>query len=248
MVVPRLPRQSRRGAGRRDGRAGAQRARRRLRHRRAPRAPRAGACRDATLIGIDIDAGAAAVARDKSGARSASARSTALPFADGRFDAIFSADVLCHRGVDERAALAEFRRCLRPGGVARAQSAGLSLAAIPRMTPPSTMRGATAAAALHDLLARRRLHRHPTPATGTVSSSPHGAPAQAVARRRGRPAQRRGASSGAGRARSSAPSRRSRRRLLRAAASAALRRLDPGNRGEAMTNPRSGAQHRHPRL
>jgi SAM-dependent methyltransferase len=40
-----------------------------------------------------------------------------LPFLDASFAAIVSADVLCHRGVDERAALSEFRRCLRPGGV-----------------------------------------------------------------------------------------------------------------------------------
>jgi SAM-dependent methyltransferase len=41
----------------------------------------------------------------------------ALPFADTAFDAIFSADVLCHRGVDGDAALDELRRCLKPGGL-----------------------------------------------------------------------------------------------------------------------------------
>ena len=72
---------------------------------------------DAMLVGLDLDAGAAAVARDKS-ARSVFVGSVAhLPFADACFDAILSADVLCHRGVDERAALAGFRRCLKPGGV-----------------------------------------------------------------------------------------------------------------------------------
>ncbi|HLY54926.1 MAG TPA: methyltransferase domain-containing protein, partial [Stellaceae bacterium] len=40
----------------------------------------------------------------------------ALPFPDGAFAAIFSADVLYHRNVDEMRALAEFRRCLAPGG------------------------------------------------------------------------------------------------------------------------------------
>lgn len=40
---------------------------------------------------------------------------TALPFADGSFDAIVSADVICQ--VDNpQTALAEFHRCLRPGG------------------------------------------------------------------------------------------------------------------------------------
>jgi SAM-dependent methyltransferase len=71
---------------------------------------------DATLIGIDIDAGAAAVAHHKSRRAVCVGSVAALPFADGRFDAILSADVLCHRGVDERATLADFRRCLKPGG------------------------------------------------------------------------------------------------------------------------------------
>ncbi len=40
-----------------------------------------------------------------------------LPFADAAFGAIFSADVLCHRDVDEAAALAQFHRCLGDRGV-----------------------------------------------------------------------------------------------------------------------------------
>jgi SAM-dependent methyltransferase len=40
----------------------------------------------------------------------------ALPFAGGIFGAVVSADVLCHAAVEPRAALAEFRRVLRPGG------------------------------------------------------------------------------------------------------------------------------------
>ena len=71
---------------------------------------------DATLIGLDIDAGAAAVAGGKSGRAVCVGSVAALPFADASFDAILSADVLCHSGVDERAALMAFRRCLRPGG------------------------------------------------------------------------------------------------------------------------------------
>lgn len=71
---------------------------------------------DATLVGIDVDWGAAVVARRKTGRAVCIGSVAALPFADGAFDAILSADVLCHRGVDERAALAGFRRCLRPGG------------------------------------------------------------------------------------------------------------------------------------
>ncbi|HET7595146.1 MAG TPA: class I SAM-dependent methyltransferase [Stellaceae bacterium] len=71
---------------------------------------------DATLIGIDIDLGAVAAARGKSGCAVCVGSVAALPFIDRSFDAILSADVLCHRGVDERAALAGFRRCLKPGG------------------------------------------------------------------------------------------------------------------------------------
>lgn len=71
---------------------------------------------DATLIGLDIDSGAAAVARGKIGRPICIGSVAALPFADASLDAILSADVLCHSGVDERAALAGFRRCLRPGG------------------------------------------------------------------------------------------------------------------------------------
>jgi SAM-dependent methyltransferase len=39
----------------------------------------------------------------------------ALPFPDGAFGAAVSVDVLSHRGVDERRALAELRRVLSPG-------------------------------------------------------------------------------------------------------------------------------------
>ncbi|HXQ50245.1 MAG TPA: class I SAM-dependent methyltransferase [Stellaceae bacterium] len=66
--------------------------------------------------GIELDPDACRVARDKSNAAIAAASVDRLPFADRSFDAIFSADVLCHRGVDERAALAEFRRCLKERG------------------------------------------------------------------------------------------------------------------------------------
>jgi len=67
--------------------------------------------------GLERDMGAARVARGKSGCPVAAGDVNALPFADRAFDVIFSADVLCHRGVAERAALEGFRRCLRPGGL-----------------------------------------------------------------------------------------------------------------------------------
>lgn len=67
--------------------------------------------------GLEYDAEAAAIARKKTGLPVEVGSVNAMPYADGAFDAIVSADVLCHAGVHESAALAEFRRCLKPGGV-----------------------------------------------------------------------------------------------------------------------------------
>jgi len=72
---------------------------------------------DATVLGLDLDAGAARWAQAKGGGVLAIGSIDRLPFADGAFDAAVSADVLCHCGVDGPRALAELRRCLRPGGV-----------------------------------------------------------------------------------------------------------------------------------
>jgi SAM-dependent methyltransferase len=70
----------------------------------------------AFCAGIDRDALACGLARGK-GAKVVQGSIDALPFAGGSFDAVFSADVLCHRGVDQLAALREMRRCLKPGGL-----------------------------------------------------------------------------------------------------------------------------------
>lgn len=70
-----------------------------------------------TSIGIELHRSAAATARAKSGRPVCVGSVDRLPFAAASFDAIMSADVLCHRGVDEAAALAGFYDCLRPGGV-----------------------------------------------------------------------------------------------------------------------------------
>jgi SAM-dependent methyltransferase len=72
---------------------------------------------DRTVIGLDADRAACARAATKSRRPVCTGSVNALPFADGAFGAIFSADVLCHRGVEERAALAQFHRCLCDGGV-----------------------------------------------------------------------------------------------------------------------------------
>ncbi len=71
-----------------------------------------------TLDGVDREPLAIELARSRV-ARAAIVEGDvhALPYEDGRFDAIVLADVLYHRDVDPQRALRECRRCLRPGGV-----------------------------------------------------------------------------------------------------------------------------------
>ncbi|WP_185973660.1 class I SAM-dependent methyltransferase [Ferrovibrio terrae] len=76
---------------------------------------------DLDLQGLEYDAEAAALARGKLPPGRAPDKLqvgsvNAMPYGDGQFNAIVSADVLCHAAVDEPAALAEFLRCLTPGG------------------------------------------------------------------------------------------------------------------------------------
>ncbi|GAB4174949.1 MAG: class I SAM-dependent methyltransferase [Thalassobaculales bacterium] len=66
--------------------------------------------------GVDPAAEAVGLARQMGVAATLRASALALPFAEGRFAAVFSADVLCHAAVDPPLALAEMRRCLMPGG------------------------------------------------------------------------------------------------------------------------------------
>ena len=68
-------------------------------------------------IGLDADDGACARARAKSRRPVCTGSVNRLPFAEAAFAGVFSADVLCHGGVDEAAALAQFRRCLADRGV-----------------------------------------------------------------------------------------------------------------------------------
>jgi SAM-dependent methyltransferase len=69
------------------------------------------------LLGMDIETVAAELAGQKSGAAICVGTINDLPFADHSMAAIFSADVIYHRGVDEGRALADLHRCLAPGGV-----------------------------------------------------------------------------------------------------------------------------------
>jgi len=69
------------------------------------------------VIGLDADVGACLCAAAKSGRPVCAGTVNALPFADAAFATIFSVDVLCHRDVDERAALNQFYRCLGADGL-----------------------------------------------------------------------------------------------------------------------------------
>ncbi len=71
---------------------------------------------DLALDGLEYNGTAALRAAQKSGARITRGSINALPYADASFDAIVSADVLCHEAVDPAQALAELRRVLKPGG------------------------------------------------------------------------------------------------------------------------------------
>ncbi len=71
----------------------------------------------ARRYGLEFDPGAAATARDKSGAMLVVGSVLAPPLAPQSCDAIFSADVLCHRGVEPAEALAALAPCLKPRGL-----------------------------------------------------------------------------------------------------------------------------------
>ncbi len=83
--------------------------------------------RGADLIGIDLSGNMMARQRAKfPAARLAMASATALPFGDGRFDAVLTAHVL-HLIPNWQDALVEFKRVLRPDGVylnVRSESTG----------------------------------------------------------------------------------------------------------------------------
>jgi SAM-dependent methyltransferase len=68
-------------------------------------------------VGVEFMPQAAARAAIKAAAPVAQGSVNGLPFGDGIFAAVVAADVLCHAGVDPPAALGEFLRVLRPGGL-----------------------------------------------------------------------------------------------------------------------------------
>ena len=68
------------------------------------------------LLGLDADYQACRRAVVKSACPVCAASVNKLPFADGAFSMIFSADVLCHGNVEEKRALDQFHRCLAEDG------------------------------------------------------------------------------------------------------------------------------------
>jgi SAM-dependent methyltransferase len=68
------------------------------------------------VFGLDLDLQACARAATKSGRPVCAGSVNDLPFANDSLATIFSADVLCHEGVDEPRALRQFHRCLSQNG------------------------------------------------------------------------------------------------------------------------------------
>src|SRR5689334_5030724 len=68
------------------------------------------------VFGLDLDLQACRRAATKSARPVCAGSINDLPFANDALAAIFSADVLCHEGVDEARALRQFHRCLSENG------------------------------------------------------------------------------------------------------------------------------------
>ena len=224
------PISSRPAARRRAQRA--RRARCRLRHRRVPGAACGRAARGALRFGVELDAGACRSRARKSGRRSPSAASMPLPFADALASMPSSAPTCCAIAASsERAALAGLPPLSQAGRGAGAQPAGLSLALSRRMTSRSTMCAASAAARLRALLAAAGFARVRARYWNSLLF-----PLMVLRRKLLR--RRAGASeSRCCRRRSSGSFRlpRARAQARRGGRAASLRRLDPGDGGEAMT-------------
>jgi SAM-dependent methyltransferase len=74
-------------------------------------------CGGPVVIGLETDFQACRRAANKSARPVCAGSVNDLPFADAALAAIFSADVLCHEGVDEYRALRQFYRCLSQKGL-----------------------------------------------------------------------------------------------------------------------------------
>jgi SAM-dependent methyltransferase len=72
---------------------------------------------DLDMIGLEWNDDAARRAAGKSGCCVVRGSVNHAPFSSASFDAVVSADVLCHQSVEPPVALAEFSRLLRPGGL-----------------------------------------------------------------------------------------------------------------------------------
>lgn len=71
---------------------------------------------DAWKAGLEASPHGIRLARSRGCAPLVQGTVSTLPFADGSFDVVVSIDVLCHSGVEERQAVEEAARVLRPGG------------------------------------------------------------------------------------------------------------------------------------
>jgi SAM-dependent methyltransferase len=69
------------------------------------------------VTGFDFSAEALKFSRRRGHSRLAQASVLQIPLASNRFDAVVSFDVICETGVDDRLALREFARMLKPGGI-----------------------------------------------------------------------------------------------------------------------------------
>jgi ubiquinone/menaquinone biosynthesis C-methylase UbiE len=69
------------------------------------------------VTGFDFSAEALKFSRRRGHTRLAQASVLQIPLASDQFDAIVSFDVICETGVDDRQALREFARVLKPGGI-----------------------------------------------------------------------------------------------------------------------------------
>ena len=72
--------------------------------------------RNEAIFGLEFDFSACIRATGKSARPVCAGSVNEIPFRDASFAAIFCADVLCHRGVDESRALRQFYRCLAEDG------------------------------------------------------------------------------------------------------------------------------------